>query len=115
MFFFDACRDYFYTGNKDYIRIIRDRLEEEFSHHPEAKIYIKRIESNKFRTRTILDIIVKFGEKKERKIVAKMVRALLKDKSKGSKGRQLKTFRSSEKYNERIKAVLPVWSAKYGV
>lgn len=58
------------------------------SHHPEYHIYRKRMEKPEFLTiQTVIDIITKFGDKEDRKIIGKYKTYLIRDVMVGQKKR----------------------------
>ena len=62
-------------------RILADWLEDNCSGHREFAVYHKRLlKPEKLRLQTLLDVILKFGPKKQRSTLAKMVRRLLRDR-----------------------------------
>jgi hypothetical protein len=58
--------------------IIADHLEDNFRQHPEVEVYVKRLRSKEpLRMRTLLDIGCKFGNRRCRKVAAKIGRLVL--------------------------------------
>jgi hypothetical protein len=76
------------AGSRGSCGILADWLAEYCSNHPEFATYHKRlIDPDKLRLQTLIDVIVKFGDKKQRSEVARMIRQMLRDKKRNnSKG-----------------------------
>ncbi len=97
----EVVKEYMVKQDPSLPRILADYLEEYKSDHPEFAIYHKRLISGKVRTRTLLDVCVKFGNRAVRKEAAKIGRWILKSRD-TSRWAKLKMMRKNEKLNPRV-------------
>ncbi len=89
--------------------IIADWLEDNKSYIPEVSMYVTRLRSKSVSVRTLIDIVTKFGERKERRLFAKWDRICLdlrKKRTFSSLGEQdFLTLKSRRKINTRINSI----------
>lgn len=100
-----ATKEYMNGSFPEAPRVMADYLEEFKSDHPEFAVYHKRLISGKVRTRTMLDVCVKFGNRAVRKEAARIGRWVLKfrDSTRWSK---LKNMRKNESLNKTVLACM---------
>lgn len=59
------------------LEVIADWIEDYKSLHPEAGVYLERLRTPRIRVRTIIDVVCKFGCRRERKLFARVNRIMM--------------------------------------
>lgn len=89
-------------------KIISDYLEDHCVHLPEADQYIRRLRSGHVRLQTIIDCVIKFGTRAERKLMVKAQReAFSHNRWNASKG----VKRAFMKHKDSFKLWMPMVNA----